>query len=57
MRTQRKITASGVNDAKSKASVTIIGRTMSLMNRHETRMRRNRKFPNEPKNLADNSWQ
>ena len=48
MRTERKIAASEASAVEFRCPVTIIGRPMSLMNRHETGTRRNRKFPNEP---------
>jgi len=50
MRTERKI---AVFEAKFRRRVTIIGRAMSLMNRYESGMRKNRKFPNEPKNSGE----
>ena len=46
MRNERKI-------AVFESNFTIIGRAMSLMNRYETGMRRNRKFPNEPKDSGE----
>ena len=67
MRTEGKIAASGANGVEFCGPATIVGHAMHAENsantrnaspetsnlNYENRMRRNRKFPNEPKNSGE----